>query len=431
MPAAVQRKAIEASRQRFTLRVTCRIVPFMFSMMLVQARERRRSWGRRSRTTHRISSSLSRMVAEIPGQSFSSRRARLRTSCSALTASSSSQACRRVLRTAACSDFGNRSVMLRALCTWQRWIGVSWPNVRRIALDSALAPSMMNSQTPAGSRPRSTRLSSRASTVAAFSVAPSTKPSGCFSPRPSMPTAATRINSSPTCIDLDRQQIERRQVGGQQFPHLRARQRDELARHRRLRGAVARDRPDIAVRQAHRAAELPGRDVDQHLVHRPLVEQGLVLGRSPTRQHQFLFALTAANPGAINPDPASVKADLALGLTPPPAPPPVMPLMAVAADHGRFFLQKLLKRLDPSDQAELVKAALNFLESHGHGRPFVRHRGCIQGYRGSRCSHIFLHGVAPLREWNTPSLPAQGEQRPPPICNIDRDIPLDRPPGVK
>src|SRR4051812_43662316 len=142
-----------------------------------------------------------------------------------------------------------------------------------------------------------------------------------------------------------------------------------------------------------------------------------------TRQHQFLLALTAANPGAINPDPASVKADLALGLTPPPAPPPVMPLMAVAADHGRFFLQKLLKRLDPSDQAELVKAALNFLESHGHGRPFVRHRGCIQGYRGSRCSHIFLHGVAPLREWNTPSLPAQGEQRPPPICNIDRDIP--------
>jgi hypothetical protein len=196
---------------------------------------------------------------------------------------------------------------------------------------------------------------------------------------------------------------------------------DRATNYRRLRGAVARDRPDIAARQAHRAAELPGRDGDQHLVHRPLVEQVLVLGRGPTRQHQFLFALTAANPGEINPDPAAVKADLALGLTPPPAPPPVMPLMAVAADYGRFLLQKLLKRLDPSDQAELVKAALNFLESHG--RPLVRHRGCIQGYRGSRCAHIFLHGVAPLRGWNTPSLPAQGEQRPPPICNIDRDIP--------
>jgi hypothetical protein len=55
------------------------------------------------------------MVAEMPGQSFSSRRAKLRTSCSALAASSSSQAWRRVLRTPACSDLGNRSVMLRAL----------------------------------------------------------------------------------------------------------------------------------------------------------------------------------------------------------------------------------------------------------------------------------------------------------------------------
>src|SRR3954469_6900644 len=82
MPAAVQRKAIEASRQRFTLRVTCRIVPFMFSMMLVQASERRRSLGRR--TTHRISSIPSRMVAAMPGHSLSSRRARFRISCSAL-----------------------------------------------------------------------------------------------------------------------------------------------------------------------------------------------------------------------------------------------------------------------------------------------------------------------------------------------------------
>src|SRR5687768_17124331 len=103
MPAAVQRTAIEASRQRFTLRVTCRIVPFMFSMMLVQARERRNSLGRPCRTTHRICplrvpfgpSSPSRMVAVMPGHSFSSRRARFRIRCSALAASSISQACRR------------------------------------------------------------------------------------------------------------------------------------------------------------------------------------------------------------------------------------------------------------------------------------------------------------------------------------------------
>jgi hypothetical protein len=70
--------AQEPSRQRFTLRLTCRIVPFMFSMMLVQARERRRSLGR----THRISSIPSRMVAAMPGHSLSSRRFRI--SCSAL-----------------------------------------------------------------------------------------------------------------------------------------------------------------------------------------------------------------------------------------------------------------------------------------------------------------------------------------------------------
>jgi hypothetical protein len=39
MAAAVQRSAIEASRQRLTLRQTRRTEPMMFSMMLVQASE--------------------------------------------------------------------------------------------------------------------------------------------------------------------------------------------------------------------------------------------------------------------------------------------------------------------------------------------------------------------------------------------------------
>src|SRR3954447_2603262 len=39
--AAVQRSAIDASRQRLTLRQTRRMAPIMFSMMLVQASERR------------------------------------------------------------------------------------------------------------------------------------------------------------------------------------------------------------------------------------------------------------------------------------------------------------------------------------------------------------------------------------------------------
>ena len=58
MAAAVQRKAIEVELQRFTLRVTRRTVPIMFSMMLVQASKRRSSAGRPSLLTVRISSNL-------------------------------------------------------------------------------------------------------------------------------------------------------------------------------------------------------------------------------------------------------------------------------------------------------------------------------------------------------------------------------------
>ena len=51
--AAVQRIAIEAERQRFTLRQTRRTVPITFSIMLVQASERRSSFGNPSRVTVR------------------------------------------------------------------------------------------------------------------------------------------------------------------------------------------------------------------------------------------------------------------------------------------------------------------------------------------------------------------------------------------
>ena len=71
MAAAVQRKAIEGELQRFTLRVTRRTVPIIFSMMLVQASERRNSAGRPSLLTVRISSNPSRMLFETPGASRS------------------------------------------------------------------------------------------------------------------------------------------------------------------------------------------------------------------------------------------------------------------------------------------------------------------------------------------------------------------------
>jgi hypothetical protein len=54
MAAAVQRMAIEGELQRFTLQVTLRTVPIMFSMMLVQASERRGAASRPSLLTVRI-----------------------------------------------------------------------------------------------------------------------------------------------------------------------------------------------------------------------------------------------------------------------------------------------------------------------------------------------------------------------------------------
>lgn len=56
---------------------------------------------------------------------------------------------------------------------------------------SALAPSTMNRRQIVGPRPRSIEMSSRAWIVTAFSVAPSSSASGCLSPPPSLPSAAT------------------------------------------------------------------------------------------------------------------------------------------------------------------------------------------------------------------------------------------------
>jgi hypothetical protein len=69
----VKRIAIEAERQRFTLRQTRRTVPITFSIMLLQASERRSSFGNPSRVTVRISSMPSRIELTTPDQSCSRR----------------------------------------------------------------------------------------------------------------------------------------------------------------------------------------------------------------------------------------------------------------------------------------------------------------------------------------------------------------------
>jgi hypothetical protein len=66
-----------------------------------------------SRVMVRISSIPSRIEPETPDQSRLRRWARLRITFSALSASSSSHACRNTRRTEACSDLGNRSLVAR------------------------------------------------------------------------------------------------------------------------------------------------------------------------------------------------------------------------------------------------------------------------------------------------------------------------------
>ena len=125
--------------------------------------------------------------------------------------------------------------MLRALWTWQRWIGVWRPKVLRIALDSALAPSMMNrrDRPPDHARP------------------------GCAAPAP------RRYSRSPPrsrrgdgrCVDAD---------GGQRIKSSSmwmARQRSRLDRSAAIRRSAdnatnRRDRHPRSVRRGHVA--LPG-----------------------------------------------------------------------------------------------------------------------------------------------------------------------------
>src|SRR5436190_18474375 len=66
MAVPVHRKAIRASRQRLTLRQTCRSTAIRLSIALVQPSERRSWSGSPSRITVSISSSPSRIEAETP-----------------------------------------------------------------------------------------------------------------------------------------------------------------------------------------------------------------------------------------------------------------------------------------------------------------------------------------------------------------------------
>src|SRR5450830_1526200 len=155
-----------------------------------------------------------------------------------------------------------------------------------MALLSALAPSMMNSRQTFGSSPRSIRLSMSACTTAAFSVAPSIRPSGCLLPSPSILRAATSTRSSPMCRPsiwiTSKSSLDRSDV-----IHSASRSADS-ATNRRDAADFEVPSPAMAGKSppGSRTARLSLRvdNVDQHQVHGQAAEPVLGLGRRPARQ---------------------------------------------------------------------------------------------------------------------------------------------------
>jgi hypothetical protein len=96
--------------------------------------------------------------------------------------------------------------------------------------------------------------------------------------------------------------------------------------------------------------------------------------------------------------------------------------MALPAQVGGFFLQKILERFDPGQQTEVLKAALNLLEFTASRSSVTEPSAITEAV--SRI--VFVTGVAPLCAFSTPSLPAQGSSAHPQICNICRDIPAEK-----
>src|SRR4051794_4109237 len=95
----------------------------------------------------------------------------------------------------------------------------------------------------------------------------------------------------------------------------------------------------------------------------------------------------------------------ATGLFSPAATTPfLMALVALAAQVGGLFLQKILERFNPGQQTEVLKAALNLLE-------FTASRSSVTEPSATTevvSRIVFVTGVAPLCGFSTPSLPAQG-----------------------
>ncbi len=201
------------------------------------------------------------------------------------------------------------------------------------------------------------RLAISARAVAAFSVAPSTRPSGCFSPVAfdADRRHQQRVVGHVYAVDLDDHEVEMVEPARHPLPHARRRQPDEAARGRRFRQTGAPRGRHVAPGQAHRPLEFARGDGDQHLVHRPFAEPILPDRALPTRQHALL-SVEAANARTLDIDLTAVKADLALRPPPSMRLPAFAPRMARAANRLGVLLHHFAQRLDPRRKAKSLKA---------------------------------------------------------------------------
>ena len=184
-------------------------------------------------------------------------------------------------------------------------------------------------------------------------------------------------------VDLDHQQVELGQVRGHPLLHACGRERDEVARGRRLRYPASRRRRNVSLRQSYCTPELARRHVDQHQVHRPRAEPVLVYRLLPAFQWQF-FAVEPAYPRPLDYDLASVETDLALRAPPAMTAPILAARMPWPTCHLGVCFHHRAQRFDPGRQAEPIERRRHFFPrlTHRRSRHCTRHHG--------RC----LHGVA-------------------------------------
>ena len=289
MAALVQRNAIEASCQCLTFRQTCRIVPFMFSMMFVQASDRRSSSGRPRRVTVRISSRPSRMLAETPGASRSKTAREIDDQPLRLVGVSKLPGLAQGLAHAGVQGFRQplddvaRLVDLAALdrrMAAERGANRLRQRLRAVDDEQAIglriepAPRQVVEQSLADGGVLRRPFHHRKRMLFSLAVDPDRR-------------QQHKVFTDVDAVDLDDQQVELGQVRRHPIFHPLGRQRHEAARGRRFRHARALGRRNVTFRQPNRTGELARRDVDQHLRQSPLAQPVLAVGGLPTRQRQF------------------------------------------------------------------------------------------------------------------------------------------------